>query len=305
MRPVIEPLQAGSNATNRFTHSAHNWILHSNRDIDPSHDLAPVVDAIRRIRDVQNGMTDTLDGQGKELTEIKERQAGIMSELEALRDGTAAFEAHMQLESEEAGSMHPDATIRVLSAAVRHLQNNQTQMREIITTLRDQLDNKNKEKRKELEMRELELVKAKPAKQHKNSRAAELPIRKKIREIGKSGSGLAPDLSHRPPIGPRSELDRSILDLNTRLQSLESNFAKGKQEFAFNFEKRLKDFEKGLFVESSNQTLTTTLNRVYLATQIETLKHEMAIIWHILMEAENIPNSPVYGVQAGKEASVV
>ena len=86
---------------------------------------------------------------------------------------------------------------------------------------------------------------------------------------------------------------------------MESNFAKGKQEFAFNFEKKLKDFEKDLFVESSNQILTTTLNRVYLATQIETLKHEMAVIWHILMEAENIPNSPVYGVQAGKVASVV
>ena len=78
MRPVIEPLQAGSNATNRFTRSAHNWILHSNRDIDPSHDLAPVFDAIRRIRDVQNGMTDTLDDQGKGLTEIKEKQAGII-----------------------------------------------------------------------------------------------------------------------------------------------------------------------------------------------------------------------------------
>ena len=295
---MIEPLQAGSNATNRFTHSAHNWILHSNRDIDPSHDLAPVVDAIRRIRDVQNGMTDTLDGQGKELIEIKERQAGIMSELEALRDGTAAFEAHMRLESEEAGSMHPDATIRALSVAVRHLQNNQTQMKEIITTLRDQLANKDKEKRKEL-------VKAKPAEQLKNSRAAELPIRKKIREIGRSGSGLAPGLSHRPPIGPRSELDRLILDLNTRLQSLESNFVKGKQEFAFNFEKKLKDFEKILFEESSNQTLTTTLNRVYLATQIETLKHQMAAIWHILTEAENIPNSPIYGAQAGKVACVV
>ena len=305
MRPVIRRLQADSNATNGFTRSAHNWILHSDRDIDPSHNLAPVVDAIRRIRDVQNGMTDTLDDRRKELTEIKEKQAGIMSELEALRDGAAAFEAHMQLESEEAGSKYPDATIRALSAAVRHLQNNQTQMREIITTLRDQLDNKDKKKMKELEMRELELVEAKPAEQPKNSRAAELSIRKKIREIEKSGSGSAPDLSHRPPIGPRSELDRSILDLNTRLQSLESNFAKGKQEFAFNFEKKLKDFEKNLVVESSNQTLTMTLNRVYLATQIETLKHQMAVIWHILTEAENIPNSPVYGAQAGKVASVV
>jgi len=302
---VIKQFQADSNATNGFTRSAHNWILHSNRDIGPLHNLAPVVDAIRRIRDVQNGMTDTLDDQGKELTEIKEKQAKIMSELEALRDGTAAFEAHMQLESEEAGSKHPDATIRVLSAAVRHLQNNQTQMGEIITTLRDQLDNKDKEKGKELEMRELKLVEAKAAEQRKNSRAAELPIRKKVREIGKSGSGLAPDLSHRPSTGPRSELDRSILDLNTRLQSLESNFAKGKQEFAFNFEKKLKDFEKILLVESSNQTLTTTLNRVYLATQIETLKHQMAAIWHILTKAESIPNSPVYGVQTGKVASVV
>ena len=298
MRPVIEPLQADSNTANGLTRSAHNWILHSNGDTNPPQNLATVVDAIRRIRDVQNGMTDTLDDQGRELAEIKEKQAEIMSELETLRDGSAALEAHMQLENEEADSKHPDATIRALSVAVRHLQNNQTQMKEIITTLRDQLANKDKGKRKEL-------MKAKPAEQLKNSRAAELPIRKKIREIGRSGSGLAPGLSHRPPIGPRSELDRLIVDLNTRLQSLESNFAKGKQEFAFNFEKKLKDFEKFLFEESGNQTLTTTLNRVYLATQIETLKHQTAVIWHILTEAENIPNSPVYGAQAGKVASVV
>ncbi|OCL13536.1 hypothetical protein AOQ84DRAFT_225281 [Glonium stellatum] len=303
MRPVVEPLQASFNVTNGFSRGAHNWILHSNRNIDPSDTLAPVVDAIRRIRDVQNGMTDTLDDQGKELVEIKEKQAEITSELKALRDGTAAFEAQMQLDGEEAISKHPDATVRVLSAAVRHLQNNQAQMREIITTLRDQLANKDDEKRKEQKRRELEPVRAKPVEQAGRSYATELPIRKKIREIGKGGLGLAPEISHRPPIGPRFEVDRSIADLNMRLQSLESGFAKGKQEFTFNFEKKLKDLEENLFVESSNQTLTTTLNRVYLATQVETLKHQMAVIWHILALAQSMPDSPIRGVEAGKATS--
>ncbi|KAF2496408.1 hypothetical protein BU16DRAFT_538949 [Lophium mytilinum] len=129
---------------------AHNWILHSDVSLPASNQLTPLIDAIRRIADVQDGLAATLNAQGEQVRKVAETQDKLVKDLAELREGTIALDAQAHLESETA-SKHPDTTVRILSASVRHLQANQAQIRTELGNVMSKATQNGKEKLKENE----------------------------------------------------------------------------------------------------------------------------------------------------------
>jgi hypothetical protein len=228
---------------------AHNWVLHGDLTLPATDRLSPLVDAIRRIADVQDGLAATLEQQGEQMRQMGKTQDTIVRDLAKLRNGTPALD-DPTLESGSAAFKHPDATVRILSAAVRRLQTNQAEIRADFVNLQGKVVDKGKqpilpkenEKPAGLDKMDVDLPTG-PSK----GRVMSLALRPHVREIDrqlqeqKIGKQAPPEQKKTSTFGSgfgftfagvtsgkegeevrgRKPIEQIISNVNTRCQSLE------------------------------------------------------------------------------------
>ncbi|KAF2813527.1 uncharacterized protein BDZ99DRAFT_474167 [Mytilinidion resinicola] len=271
---------------------AHNWILHSDVSLPASNQLTPLVDAIRRIADVQDGLAATLDAQGEQMRKIAETQGKLVKDLAEMREGTTALDAQAHLESETA-SKHPDTTVRILSASVRHLQTNQAQICTDLATVMGKATQNGKEKQKENEKpdgadkmdvdiptcpKPRSLALALRPHVHENARPQQVPTEPK------KASAKAPEKTDK--VGGDREIpgpiQQTLTNINSRYQNLEG--LRKRDYFAL----------KGHLLAVGQRERMNVVNHLRSSAKVEVLQQQMAAVLGALGDVTELPREVVH-----------